>query len=116
MRDYGALKATLDDGVAQLGKLDIVSANAGIFSYGTLDQLSETAWQDMIDTNLAGVWHAAKAGRVLVRRRRAEPPRPARGAAATDLARDLARLGHGRMLLAGGYRDIAPALASLFTG
>ncbi len=33
-----------------------------------------------------------------------------------DLARDLARLGHGRMLLAGGYRDIAPALASLFTG
>ncbi len=33
-----------------------------------------------------------------------------------DLARDLARLGHGRMLPAGGYRDIAPALASLFTG
>jgi SDR family mycofactocin-dependent oxidoreductase len=61
VRDYGALKAALDDGVAQLGKLDIVSANAGIFSYGTLDQLSETAWQDMIDTNLTGVWHAAKA-------------------------------------------------------
>ncbi len=54
VRDYGALKAALDDGVAQLGKLDIVSANAGIFSYGTLDQLSETAWQDMIDTNLTG--------------------------------------------------------------
>ena len=61
VRDYGALKAALDNGVAQLGKLDIVSANAGIFSYGTLDQLSETAWQDMIDTNLTGVWHAAKA-------------------------------------------------------
>ena len=61
VRDYETLKAALDDGVAQLGKLDIVSANAGIFSYGTLDQLSETAWQDMIDTNLTGVWHAAKA-------------------------------------------------------
>ena len=33
-----------------------------------------------------------------------------------DLARDLARLGHGRMLLARTYRDIAPALATLFTG
>ncbi len=61
VRDYGALKAALDDGVAQLGRLDIVSANAGIFSFGTLDELSETAWQDMIDTNLTGVWHAAKA-------------------------------------------------------
>ena len=29
VRDYGALKAALDDGVAQLGRLDIVSANAG---------------------------------------------------------------------------------------
>ena len=33
-----------------------------------------------------------------------------------DLARDLARLGHGRMLLAHAYRDIAPALATLFSG
>ena len=30
VRDYGGLKAALDNGVAQLGKLDIVSANAGI--------------------------------------------------------------------------------------
>jgi hypothetical protein len=33
-----------------------------------------------------------------------------------DLARDLARLGHGRMLPTSGYRDIAPAMVSLFTG
>ena len=61
VRDYAALKAALDDGVAQLGHLDIVSANAGIFSFGTLDELSETDWQDMIDVNLTGVWHTAKA-------------------------------------------------------
>src|ERR1700691_5280930 len=30
VRDYARLKAVLDDGVAQLGRLDIVSANAGI--------------------------------------------------------------------------------------
>src|SRR5487761_948080 len=34
VRDYAALKKALDDGVAQLGRLDIVSANAGIFSFG----------------------------------------------------------------------------------
>src|SRR5580693_1945544 len=30
VRDYGALREALDEGVAQLGRLDIVSANAGI--------------------------------------------------------------------------------------
>jgi (+)-trans-carveol dehydrogenase len=61
VRDYGALKGALDEGVAQLGRLDIVSANAGIFSMGTAADLPEQAWQDMIDVNLTGVWHAAKA-------------------------------------------------------
>ena len=61
VRDYGALKAALDDGVAQLGRLDIVAANAGIFSFGRADELEEQSWQDMIDVNLTGVWHAAKA-------------------------------------------------------
>jgi SDR family mycofactocin-dependent oxidoreductase len=61
VRDYGALKGALDDGVSQLGRLDIVSANAGIFSFGALAELPEQTWQDMIDTNLTGVWHAAKA-------------------------------------------------------
>ena len=61
VRDYGAVKAALDDGVAQLGRLDIVAANAGIFSFGKADVLEEQSWQDMIDVNLTGVWHAAKA-------------------------------------------------------
>jgi SDR family mycofactocin-dependent oxidoreductase len=61
VRDYGAVKAALDEGVAQLGRLDIVAANAGIFSFGRADVLEEQSWQDMIDVNLTGVWHAAKA-------------------------------------------------------
>jgi SDR family mycofactocin-dependent oxidoreductase len=60
-RDYDALKAALDDGVAQLGRLDIVSANAGIVSFGRVEELTERAWQDMIDVNLTGVWHTVKA-------------------------------------------------------
>jgi SDR family mycofactocin-dependent oxidoreductase len=61
VRDFAAVKAALDDGVAQLGRLDIVSANAGIFSYGTLEELDDPTWQDMIDVNLTGVWHSVKA-------------------------------------------------------
>ncbi|HET6295189.1 MAG TPA: mycofactocin-coupled SDR family oxidoreductase [Kribbella sp.] len=61
VRDYAALKAALDDGVAQLGRLDIVVANAGIGSFGAAVDLEEQAWQDMLDVNLTGYWHTAKA-------------------------------------------------------
>jgi (+)-trans-carveol dehydrogenase len=60
VRDYDALKSALDDGVAQLGRLDIVSANAGIASFGSADDLDETTWRDMIDINLTGMWHTCK--------------------------------------------------------
>jgi (+)-trans-carveol dehydrogenase len=61
VRDYAGLKAALYDGVARLGRLDIVSANAGVVAYGPADELSEETWQDVIDVNLTGVWHTAKA-------------------------------------------------------
>ncbi len=61
VRDYDAVKAALDEGVAQLGRLDIVSANAGIVSYGRAEDLDEQTWRDVIDVNLTGEWHAAKA-------------------------------------------------------
>ena len=60
VRDYGALKKALDDGVAQLGRLDIVCSNAGIASFGPAAELEETAWRDMIDINLTGMWHICK--------------------------------------------------------
>ena len=61
VRDYGAVANAVADGVAQLGRLDIVAANAGIFSFGRADVLEEQTWQDMIDVNLTGVWHSVKA-------------------------------------------------------
>jgi len=63
VRDYDALKAALDTGVEQLGKLDIIVANAGIGNGGqTLDKTSEADWTAMIDINLSGVWKTVKAG------------------------------------------------------
>jgi SDR family mycofactocin-dependent oxidoreductase len=61
VRDEAGLKAAVDEGVAELGRLDIVVANAGIFSVGASDSLDLETWQDMLDINLTGVWLTTKA-------------------------------------------------------
>jgi SDR family mycofactocin-dependent oxidoreductase len=57
VRDAAALKQALDHGVAELGKLDIVSANAGICTVQSWDEVTPQIWQDTLDTNLTGVWN-----------------------------------------------------------
>ncbi|NUU21533.1 MAG: mycofactocin-coupled SDR family oxidoreductase [Streptomycetaceae bacterium] len=61
VRDHDALKAAVDDGVAELGRLDIVCANAGLGSDGALSaDMTEKTWRDTIDVNLTGVWLTTK--------------------------------------------------------
>jgi (+)-trans-carveol dehydrogenase len=62
VRDLSALQAVVTEGVAQLGRLDIIVANAGIVSYGELIELDEHTFQTMIDVNLTGVWKTIRAG------------------------------------------------------
>jgi SDR family mycofactocin-dependent oxidoreductase len=57
VRDAAALKAVVDAGVAELGKLDIVVANAGICTVQAWDEVTPAVWQDTLDTNLTGVWN-----------------------------------------------------------
>ena len=61
VRDSAALKRAVDEGVAELGRLDIVLANAGIASFGTVEELTDELWDDMIDINLTGVFKTVRA-------------------------------------------------------
>ena len=61
VRSQAALDEAVAEGLAAFGHIDIVCANAGIASFGAAWELPEGTWQDMIDINLTGVWHTAKA-------------------------------------------------------
>jgi len=60
VRDSAAMKAAVDDGVAQLGRLDIVLGNAGVFEIQPALEITDEAWREMIDINLTGVWNTCK--------------------------------------------------------
>jgi len=60
VRDSAALRRAVDEGVAELGRLDIVLANAGIGSFATAEMMSDDAWDEMIDINLSGAFRAVR--------------------------------------------------------
>ena len=64
VRSPSDLQAAADAGQSELGKIDIVCANAGIGSWGVAWEMTEQQWKDMIDINLTGVFNAALAARM----------------------------------------------------
>lgn len=60
VRSLSAMGEAVSDGVAQLGRLDIVLGNAGIAPMGAEDDPA-VSWQDVIDVNLTGVWNTVRA-------------------------------------------------------
>jgi NAD(P)-dependent dehydrogenase (short-subunit alcohol dehydrogenase family) len=55
------LREVLDTAVAELGHLDVVVANAGICTIQPWDEVTPAIWNDVIGTNLTGVWHTCAA-------------------------------------------------------
>jgi (+)-trans-carveol dehydrogenase len=61
VRSLDQLREAVDAGVAELGRLDVVVANAGVLTaVGPFDEMSEAAFTDLVDINLNGVWRTAK--------------------------------------------------------
>jgi NAD(P)-dependent dehydrogenase (short-subunit alcohol dehydrogenase family) len=61
VREQSGLDALVADGVAQLGGLDVVVANAGISNWSRFWEMPDDVWTTMIDVNLSGVWRTFKA-------------------------------------------------------
>src|SRR5689334_809828 len=61
VRSLSDLQAAADAGLSELGKIDIVCANAGIGSWAVAWEMTEQQWNDMIDINLTGVFNATRA-------------------------------------------------------
>src|SRR3954453_13452690 len=61
VRSQEQLDAAVQRTLSELGRLDLVAANAGIWSMAPFWELTEDQWEDMIATNLTGVWKTAKA-------------------------------------------------------
>ena len=61
VRDQAALDDAVSRGISEFGKIDILIANAGIWTQGNFWELTEQQWEEMIGVNLTGVWKSAKA-------------------------------------------------------
>lgn len=61
VRDLEGMKEFLARGVAELGRLDLVVANAGICIPATWDETTPQMFQDTMDINVVGVWNTVVA-------------------------------------------------------
>jgi len=61
VRDLPAMQAAAARGVERFGGIDVVVANAGILSYGSLLQVDPEAFKRVLDVNVLGVFHTVRA-------------------------------------------------------
>jgi len=61
VRDLGAMQAAAAAAVERFGGIDIVMANAGIASYGSVLQVDPEAFKRVLDINVLGVFHTVRA-------------------------------------------------------
>jgi len=61
IRDAEAVVAAVDAGVAELGRLDIVVANAGVCALNAWDEVTPALWHEIVETNLTGTWNTITA-------------------------------------------------------
>jgi SDR family mycofactocin-dependent oxidoreductase len=70
VRDPAQVQAVVDEAVSRFGRLDVLVANAGICEVIPLEAITDQKWDDMIATNLSGVFYCLRAVVPVMRRHR----------------------------------------------
>lgn len=60
VRDDEAIGAAVAATIEQFARIDVLFNNAGICGYGLAHELTEAAWDAMLDINLKGAWLVAR--------------------------------------------------------
>jgi SDR family mycofactocin-dependent oxidoreductase len=60
-RDADQLNDAVARTIGDLGRLDILVANHGVIDFSTVEEISDTLWHTIIETNLTGVFKAIRA-------------------------------------------------------
>jgi SDR family mycofactocin-dependent oxidoreductase len=60
VRSDADITNAVTESIRQFNKIDILFNNAGICAYGLAHELTEDAWDSMIDINLKGAWQVAR--------------------------------------------------------
>lgn len=61
VRDLSAMQAAADAAVERFGGIDVVLANAGVASYGSVQQVDPEVFKRLLDINVLGVFHTVRA-------------------------------------------------------
>jgi SDR family mycofactocin-dependent oxidoreductase len=62
IRDFDGLRQAVEDGVAALGRLDVIVANAGITAPQAWNEITPESFRDVMDVNVTGTWNTVMAG------------------------------------------------------
>jgi 3-oxoacyl-[acyl-carrier protein] reductase len=68
VRDRGAVDRMVADAASRFGGLDVLVNNAGVGAFATVETLSDGQWSSVIDTNLTGAFHCARAAIPVLKR------------------------------------------------
>lgn len=60
VRDFSAMQQVTEEILSKWGQLDVVIANAGVGFFEPIDKISHEQWNEVIDTNLTGVFNTVK--------------------------------------------------------
>ncbi len=58
--DLASMQALVEQAQQELGPIDILVANAGIYSFATSWELTEEQWDETVNVDLKGVWISCK--------------------------------------------------------